>query len=276
VYPLLERSGADFRSVYAGLPEEALGPASLFLVPIDDLDADWVAELDQIDLHSPCLSLIWSRVEIDSMVRHLQAFLFADIGEGMTAMVRFFDPRNIGAVFNVWDGPLQTLFMAPLERWMYRGRHPDWQRIENDSLTGSRIVKSIVITLDQADIDALTAHTEPDQLLASLTESGVVGGGERPYLERHGEFMPHYQRALQWGLTDAVDRLNFCQHSYLYGMDFDRHPRWQDALTKRQATAESFASIAEQMPAHVRDELKRRRDTPTRGVMTGQSDSYRK
>src|ERR1700738_2730538 len=102
IHPLLEKSGVDFRSVYEGLPEEKLGFASLFLAPIDDPDADWVTELDQIDRHSPCLSLVWGRVGLEDLAAHLRAFLFADIGDGMTAMVRFFDPRNTQAVFEVW------------------------------------------------------------------------------------------------------------------------------------------------------------------------------
>src|ERR1700687_6122250 len=117
VYPLLEKSGADFRSVFADQAEDALGPASLFLAPIADAEAEWVVELNRIDLHSPCLSLIWSRVDLDDMVKHLQAFLFADIGDGMTAMVRFFDPRNAGAVFKVWGALIGNMFMGPIERW---------------------------------------------------------------------------------------------------------------------------------------------------------------
>ncbi|WP_235356314.1 DUF4123 domain-containing protein [Burkholderia cenocepacia] len=99
VVPLLQRAGVPFLSVFAGLPEEELGPASLFLVSVDDTEADWFVELDQLDRQSPCLSLISSRVEMDALVTHLQAFLFADIGDNMTAMVRFFDPRNTTAVF---------------------------------------------------------------------------------------------------------------------------------------------------------------------------------
>jgi hypothetical protein len=262
IQPLLEHAGVDFRSVYAGLPEEELGPAALFLAPIGDTEADWVVELDQIDIHSPCLSLIWSRVDLDDMVTHLQAFLFVDIGDGMTAMVRFFDPRNIGAVFNVWGEQIQKIFMGPMERWMYRGRHEDWQRIENDSLTGARICNSIMVRLDQADIDALTAHTEPDELLAALIRSDLVDAAP-PYLERLADFMPRYRQALQWGLTEAADRLNFCQHTYLYGLEFDRHPRLHDALATRKTTGQPFSLVVDGMPGYVWDEVKRKRSMQT-------------
>jgi hypothetical protein len=260
VYPLLEKSGAGFRSVFAGLPEDALGPASLFLATIDDAEADWVLELDRLDLHSPCLSLIWSRVDLDDMVKHLQAFLFADIGDGMTAMVGFFDPRNAGAVFKVWGDQIGDMFIGPIERWMYRGRHAHWQCIENDSLTGARICRSIVVELEQADIDALTGHTEPDELLAALIQSGVVDG-EGLYLDRFADFMPRYQRAAQWGLTEAADRLYFCQFTYLYGPDFDRHLRVHDALATRKNSGRPFRLAIDQLPPYVWGELERERHT---------------
>ncbi|ORC51226.1 hypothetical protein B2G74_00125 [Burkholderia sp. A27] len=258
IYPLLEKSGADFCSVFSGLPEEELGPASLFLVPIADTEADWMVELDRIDRHSPCLSLVWSRVDPQTLVTHLQAFLFANIGDGMTAMVRYFDPRITGAVFKVWGKQIGGMFMGPIERWMYRGRHEHWQRIENDSLTGARICRSIRVELEQPDVDALCAHTEPDELLASLVESGLVDPGGS-YLERFNSFLPRYQQAVQWGFSEPAERLAFCQHTYLYGSDFDQHRRIHDALASRE-NGKSFGAVMDRIPRHVWDELRRKRN----------------
>jgi hypothetical protein len=193
---------------------------------------------------------------------HLRAFLFADIGDGMTAMVRFFDPRNTPAVFRVWGDQILDMFMGPIERWMYRGRHQDWQRVENDTLTGARLCRSILIQLDQADIDTLTEHTEPDELLAVLSEAGLTDKG-RPYVDRLADFMPRYERALQWGLAEANDRLSFCQHTYLHGTDFDRHPRIQAALTALKASGKRFSSVIDAVPPYVWDELARKRGPQT-------------
>lgn len=143
IEPLLRKAGAEYCSVFAGLPEENLGPASLFLVPIADTEAVWVAELDRLDLHTPCLSLVWSRVDMETLATHLRAFLFADIGDNMTAMVRYFDPRCTDAVFRVWGEKILSMFMEPVERWMYRGRHKEWQRVQSRSSTGARICRSI-------------------------------------------------------------------------------------------------------------------------------------
>lgn len=257
---ILQQSGSSFQSVYAGLPEEALGPASLFLVSIDNPDAGWVNELEQIDLRFPCLSLVWSRVGKEDLASHLRAFLFADIGEGVTAMVRFFDPRNTGTVFRVWGDQILNMFMGPIERWMYRGRHRDWQRVENDTLTGARLCKSIMIQLDQEDIDALSAHTEPDELLASLIEAGNVDA-DRPYLERIADFMLRYERALKWGLEEATDRLCFCQYTYVHGADFDDHPRVAEVLVARRKSGKGFNAAIDTVPSYVWADLARKHGT---------------
>ncbi len=254
--PLLERAGVPFRSVFTGLPEEELGPASLFLAPVSDIEADWIVELDRLDLQSPCLSLIWSRVDMDALVTHLQAFLFADIGDNMTAMVRYFDPRNTGAVFDIWGEQVRGMFMSPIEQWMYRGRHKEWQPIHNDLTASARICRSVMIRLEQTDIDVLTAHTEPDEILAVLIESGVVDGA-RPYLDRFEDFIPRYLRAVQWGISEPGDRLVFCQHTYLYGKDFDQHRFVNDLLVRGQQSGESFGAAITRVPVGVWEEIER-------------------
>jgi len=254
IYPLLTQSDAALRSVYAGLPEEGMGAASLFLIPVADSRAHWVVELDRIDLHTPCLSLLWSSVDADLLVAHLQAFLFADIGDDMTAMVRFFDPRNTEVVFKIWGDQIRTMFMAPFDQWLYRGRHADWQRIRNESNGDARICRSVLIRLNHAEIDTVMAHTEPDELLATLIEGEVVDGA-RPYRERFTDFYFRYEQAQQWGLTEPSDRLIFCQHTYRYGTTFDRHHRIRDVLSKRKTTGQPLVIAIQEVPPVIWKEI---------------------
>lgn len=58
-----------------------------------------------------------------------------------------------------------------------------------------------LIRLDQGDVDALTAHTEPDEILSALIQSGDIDG-ELSYLERLDDFIPRYRQAVQWGLSN--------------------------------------------------------------------------
>ncbi|VXB39346.1 Type VI secretion protein ImpA (modular protein) [Burkholderia sp. 8Y] len=221
--------------------------------------ADWVTELEWIDLHSPCLSLLRTPVDADSLVAHLQAFLFAEIGDNMTAMIRYFDPRNTSAVLDIWGKEIRELFTAPIEQWMVRGRYEGWQRIQDTPQRSGPICASVSIRLEQAQTDALMAHTEPDELLAVLIENEVVDG-TRPYFARLTDFLPRYRQALQWGITEPGDRLLFCQYSYLYGAAFDRHSNVHEALTRRKRTGESFRLTISQIPKAVWDYISRQNE----------------
>jgi hypothetical protein len=259
ILPLLEQSGTPFASLFDGLPEEQLGPAALFLARIDDPDATWVSELDQIDLHSPCLTLVWSYVALPDLVAHLRAFLFTGIGDGMSTMIRFFDPRNTGAVLGMWGEQIRNVFLAPLDRLKYRGRHEQWQTIRNDALKAGRITRSVVIDLEQKDIDALMAHTEPDELMASLVDLGHLDEA-LSYRSRFLDFEPRYRRAVEWGFIEPKDRLDYCEFTYRYGTSFDQHRYVRDALTACRGSGGSFDQMVDRVPGWVWSDLKRSHD----------------
>ncbi|MBP0588351.1 DUF4123 domain-containing protein [Paraburkholderia sp. LEh10] len=265
IQPLLEQSGAPFVSVYEGLPEEQAGAASLFLVRIDNPQASWARELDAIDLHTPCLVLVWSRVDLPELASHLRAFLFADIGDGVTAMVRYFDPRNTGVVLRVWGEQLSNLFMAPLEQIGYRGRHEQWLTSRNRSRETGRTSRSVVIELAQQDVDVLTEHAEPDELMASLTDLGHIDE-VRPYRERFLDLEPRYKRAIGWGLVEARDRLGYCEYSYRYGIGFDTNAAVRDALDARRRNADTFENAMNSVPVRVWRAMKR--ELPAQPSMT--------
>ncbi|WP_321817023.1 MULTISPECIES: DUF4123 domain-containing protein [unclassified Paraburkholderia] len=270
IHVLLEESGAEFKSVFEGLPEEALGPASVFLARVDDRDASWFDELDHIDLYSPCLSLVWSSYDIDDVSTHLRAFLFADIGDGMRGLVRYFDPRNTSAILSVWGEQIAGMFIAPFDRWRYRGHHESWCTIDNEAEEPGRICKSVMIEFHQADLDALGAHTEADELLASLIQIGVMPD-DALYHTRYTDFLARYTRANEWGIADAVDRLNFCRHTCIYGLEFDDEPAVRAALQERRETGEAYLAVIGRLPSSVWDELKRAQATRER--MAAQAES---
>lgn len=257
IQSLLEQSGAPFVSVYEGLPEQQAGAASLFVVRIDDPEVPWAGELDQIDLYTPCLVIVWSRVDLPDLAAHLRAFLFADIGDGLAAMVRYFDPRNTEVVLRVWGDQLSNLFMAPLERISYRGRHEQWLTVRNGSLETGRSSRSVVIEFAQDDIDVLTEHTQPDELMASLADLGHIDEGQ-PYRERFLDLEPRYKRAIDWGLVEARDRLGYCEYSYRYGIRFDTDAAVRDALDARRRNADTFENAMTRVPARVWRMMKRK------------------
>jgi len=241
---LLREAGTEFRNVYAGLPEEEAGDASLFLARVADANAPWLAELDAMDLQAPCLTLIWSRADIDPLARHLRQFLIADIGDGMTALIRYYDPRNLLLAMEVWGDEISDKLMEPIEQWKYRGHSESWERIDGPANSGATQTVPLSIQLTQEQLDRLVQHCEPDQLLAALVESGTAPQ-DGPYLPRFSDFLHRYQKAAAWGLTEPADRLRFCELSYQYGPAFDEHGSVRIALEKRMHSGSSMAACEE-------------------------------
>ncbi len=251
---LLRESGADFRNVYAGLPEADAGDACVFLARVDDPKAPWLAQFDAMDLRAPCITLIWSRVDIDRLARHLHQFLVADIGEGMTALIRYYDPRNLLVTMEVWGDDIVERIMRPIQQWKYRGYSDEWQCIDGPMEGESTQDTPLSIQLSQEQLDRLTEHCEPDQLLAALVEGGVVDGAD-PYLTRFMAFLPRYQRAAEWGLTEPADRMYFCELSYRYGPDFDAHDDMRRALEERASSGQTMIACADGVHPSVWEQL---------------------
>lgn len=251
---LLREAGTDFRNVYAGLPEEDAGDASLFLAAVTDANAPWLAELDAMDLRLPCFTLIWSRADIDALTHHLRQFLIADIGDGMTALIRYFDPRNLLVAMEAWGDEISDKLMSPIEQWKYRGHSESWERLDGPVDGSATQIAPLAIQLTQEQLDRFVQHCEPDQLLATLIETGSapIDGA---YLPRFTDFLHRYRKAAAWGLTEPADRLRFCELSYRYGAAFDEHNSVRAALEERMHTDSSMAACEENIHPTVWEQL---------------------
>lgn len=251
---LLREAGTEFRNVYTGLPEEEAGDASLFLARVIDANAPWLGELDAMDLQAPCLTLIWSRADIDALARHLQQFLIADIGDSMTALIRYYDPRNLLVAMEVWGDEISEKLMQPIEQWKYRGHSETWERIDGPADGCTTQTAPLAIHLTQEQLDRFVEHCEPDQLLAALVENGTATQ-EGPYLPRFTNFLHRYQKAAAWGLTEPAERLRFCELSYRYGSAFDEHSSVRIALEERARSGNSMAACEEGIHPTVWEQL---------------------
>ncbi|MFJ4292713.1 DUF4123 domain-containing protein [Cupriavidus sp. NPDC089707] len=260
----LMREAAEHRNVYAGLPEEDAGDASLFVAHIIDADEPWLARLDELDLQAPCMTLLWSRVGIDALATHLRQFLVADLGGGVSAMVRYFDPRNLHTVTALWGDETTRKLMAPILQWKYRGHEAEWKRLDGP-LNGYQVqMAPVAITLNQQQVDDFLAHCEPDQMLAGLVEDGTVPG-DGPYLPRFLDFIERYRRVAAWRLTAHADRLGYCQYSYRYGADFDQDPEVRRALEVRMREGGTFDGCMNRVSDYVWNRvLARQADTQTK------------
>ncbi|MEM5433036.1 DUF4123 domain-containing protein [Cupriavidus oxalaticus] len=246
----LVREATEHRNVFAGLPEEDAGDASLFLAHIANADEPWLAKLDALDQLAPCMTLLWSRVGIDALATHLRQFLVADLGDGLNVLVRYFDPRNLSTVMALWGDDTTRKLMAPIRQWKYRGRESEWKRLDGPPNGNEFQTAPVAIALTQQRVDAFVAHCEPDEMLAGLIEDGIVPG-DGLYLRRFLDFIERYKRLAVWQLTEPADRVGYCQYSYRYGADFDQDPEVRSALERRMRDGGTFSARMAEIPDYV-------------------------
>lgn len=251
----LVRQAPDFRNVYAGMPEASANDASLFLARVGDGHPDWMTRLDELDQKMPCISLIQSDADIDSLANHLQQFLLADLGEGATSLVRYFDPRNLGAFLQIFGSDVAEKLMAPIHQWKCRGHAREWNTIDGGARYAAVLDAPADIRLDQRQLDYLTAHCEPDNILFGLIQRGLVTV-DTSYVTRFEDVLRRYRRAAAWGLTEPVCRMRYCEDSYRYGFEFDQHPDVRVALEACKQSGRSFGAHIDALPGHVWDDLR--------------------
>lgn len=246
----LIRQAPEYRNVYAGMPEESAGDAALFLARIGDGHPAWMAGLDALDQKMPCLSLILSDTGIDALATHFQQFLVADLGDRMSTLMRYFDPRNLAAFLRILGPEIAGKLTAPLYQWKYRGHSRDWQGIKGGAQYTAILDSPVSIKLEQSQLDALIAHCEPDQILFSLIERGVVDGSG-PYMARFEDFLPRYRKVAAWGIREPMCRLRYCELSYQHGLAFDQHPEVRAALEARWQSGDALFDHIDALPAYV-------------------------
>jgi len=253
IAPLIAQAPA-YRNVYEGMPEERAEDASLFLARIDDDPPEWMNRLDELDQKMPCISLIFSDASIDALATHFQQFLLADLSEGLTSLVRYFDPRNIAVCIELFGTEVSEQLIAPIYQWRYRGHSRHWQCTGGGARYADMLKTPVDIRLNQRQVDYLSAHSEPDQMLSSLIQRGFVDGSGF-YVTRFENFIPRYRQVARWGLTAPQCRLRYCELSYQYGFAFDQHLHIRQALEARMRSGAELVECIDALPDYVWEEL---------------------
>ncbi|WP_034177592.1 DUF4123 domain-containing protein, partial [Burkholderia ambifaria] len=232
------------------------GNAAPILFEIDDAKSDWVRQLDEMDRYRPCFTVVRSALSIDELKLHLQRFLFVDIGEGMQVLLRWFDPRSLPSILEVWGKAAHAELTRPMAMWMYRGGHSEWQRVEIDARASTADAGEFPQSFSQQQLDELERHDEPHALMSELSDLGLIDASQS-YAIRYLDFLRRYNRAGEWGLTSRADRHAFCVASYQYGESFERHDEIRLAIRSSIASGAPLVQSFEMVPAYVWRELMR-------------------
>ncbi|WLE58819.1 DUF4123 domain-containing protein [Burkholderia plantarii] len=254
---------SEVRSLFEGLPEEEAGNAVPILFEIDDATSEWVHQIDEMDRYRPCFTVMRSALSIDELKLHLQRFLFVDVGEGMQVMLRWFDPRSLPAILEVWGKAARAELSRPMVMWIYRGGHSEWQHVEIVERVSVADAGKFPQCFSQRQLDELERHDEPHALMSELSELDLIDASQS-YATRYQDFLRRYHRAGEWGLTSRADRHAFCAASYQYGESFDRHDEIRSAIRSSITGEVPLTQSFEMVPAYVWRELMRGLDKQTK------------
>lgn len=247
---------SEVRSLFEGLPEEEAGNSAPILFEIDDAKSEWVRHIDELDRYRPCFTVVRSALSIDELKLHLQRFLFVDIGEGMQALLRWFDPRSLPSILEVWGKAAPAELTRPLTMWMYRGGRSEWQHVGIDARALAADAGEIPLSFSQQQLDELERHDEPHALMSELSDLGLIDGNQS-YATRFKDFLRGYKRAGELGLISRADRHAFCVASYQYGESFERQDEVRAAIRSSVASGAPLVQSFDMVPAYVWRELMR-------------------
>lgn len=125
----LERQ-PGYRALFDGTEDEPLAHAGPWL--IDMLQhGELIESLGKLEQATPCLSWIVTHVTLDGLAQMLQLKLDAELPDGKTALLRFYDPRVLVNLFEVMDAEHRAEFFYLIAEWhvlhkgqrVWAGRH---------------------------------------------------------------------------------------------------------------------------------------------------------
>jgi len=111
------------RPVFAGTEDEPLAHAGPWLVDIEQAP-EQVQPLHALELALPSVSWLITSVGLEGLSQLLQLRLDAEMPDCRRALVRFYDPRVLGNLFQTMNAEQRAEFFHLIDEWhfMYKDR----------------------------------------------------------------------------------------------------------------------------------------------------------
>lgn len=131
----LQHDRGSIRSLFENTADAPLGHAGPWIVDIERADAELAEVLMTLEQAAPAVTWLIAPLPLDGMVQLLQLRLDICLPDGDTALLRFWDPRVLVHLAQVFDVPQREEFFAHIEEWhllvegrrSWIGRHADTQ-----------------------------------------------------------------------------------------------------------------------------------------------------
>jgi hypothetical protein len=108
---------AGVRSLFEGTADEGLAHAGGWLVDTDAVALAWVEDLARLERQAPAVSWLITAQDMEGLVQLLRLNLEAELPDGRKALLRFYDPRVLAALFHTLDGQQRQAFCGWVHEW---------------------------------------------------------------------------------------------------------------------------------------------------------------
>ncbi|WP_340621823.1 DUF4123 domain-containing protein [Xenorhabdus siamensis] len=99
-------------------PDAEIAFAGPWLFDITDNTAS-VEKFLKLEKTFPAVSWIYSTLSLDSLTRHFGPYLNIQLESGKTALLRFYDPRILHQIPDIFNQEQFTKFTQPIDEWNY-------------------------------------------------------------------------------------------------------------------------------------------------------------
>ena len=115
---------AGLYPLFAGTPDAALAHAGPWLVDVELADSALIAVLAALELAAPAVTWLIAQQDLDGLAQLLQLLLDAELPDGRTALLRFWDPRVLFNLAELLDPSQRETFFAHIHEWhlMHKGQ----------------------------------------------------------------------------------------------------------------------------------------------------------
>lgn len=174
--------------------------------------------------------MLLSPLQLEPLVRRLEARLEVKLSEDIDAMLRFFDPRVFESLTKILDAEQASNFFSSAEAWQYVDRTGRLVWIASSFDANDKFLAPLVLT-QQQESELLDA-SEVDQVLDLLRSNLSTVLAELPPSVQYGFVSQKIETARKIGICSIYKLAIYIAIPLIKGAKFIESPCWQRFLMK--------------------------------------------
>ena len=105
------------RALFQGTEDEGLAHAGPWLIDLAQEAPEALSTISDLEQAKPSVVWLFSRLPLETLALALQTRLNSRLPNGKIALIRFWDPRTLKALFNALDVPTRRDYFSDADEW---------------------------------------------------------------------------------------------------------------------------------------------------------------